>query len=77
MVAPYTNPPSSAGCSGTAPFIPGNGICERFHRTILNEFYRVAFRKKLYQSIEELQEDLDLWIEEYNSVSYCPISLCA
>ena len=32
-----------------------NGICERFHKTILNEFYQVAFRRKLYQSLEELQ----------------------
>lgn len=31
-----------------------NGICERFHRTILDEFYRVTFRKNLYQSIEQL-----------------------
>ena len=43
-----------------------NGICERFNKTILNEFYRVAFRKKLYESIEELQADLDRWMEEYN-----------
>lgn len=43
-----------------------NGICERFQKTVLNEFYRVAFRKKLYQSLEELQADLDAWIEEYN-----------
>jgi transposase InsO family protein len=43
-----------------------NGICERFHRTVLNEFYRVAFRKKVYRSIEELQADLDAWLSEYN-----------
>jgi transposase InsO family protein len=43
-----------------------NGICERFHRTVLNEFYRVAFRKKVYRSIDELQTDLDLWVREYN-----------
>ncbi|EMP06262.1 integrase core domain protein [Leptospira interrogans serovar Pyrogenes str. 200701872] len=36
-----------------------NGICERFHRTIQDEFYAVAFRKKLYNSIEDLQKDLD------------------
>ena len=29
-----------------------NGICERFHKTVLNEFYRVAFRKKVYRSID-------------------------
>jgi transposase InsO family protein len=45
-----------------------NGICERFHKTVLNEFYRVAFRKKLYASLEELQADLDAWLREYNEV---------
>ena len=43
-----------------------NGICERFHKTVLDEFYRIAFRKKLYRSIAELQCDLDAWIAEYN-----------
>lgn len=43
-----------------------NGICERFHRTILEEFYQVAFRKKVYSSIEELQKDVDKWLEFYN-----------
>jgi len=43
-----------------------NGICERFNRTVLNEFYRVAFRKKLYTSLEELQADLDAWLLAYN-----------
>jgi transposase InsO family protein len=44
-----------------------NGICEQFHRTMLDEFYRVAFRKKLYGSLEELQADADKWIEHYNT----------
>ncbi len=53
-----------------------NGICERFHRTILDEFYRVAFRKKLYESVEQLQADADQWLDEYNrerthSGKYC------
>ena len=43
-----------------------NGICERFHKTVLNEFYRIAFRKKVYRAIDELQTDLDAWIREYN-----------
>lgn len=43
-----------------------NGICERFHKTILQEFYQVAFRKKIYTTLEELQIDLDQWIVEYN-----------
>lgn len=44
-----------------------NGICERFHKTILNEFYQVTFRKKLYGSLEELQKDLDAWLDYYNN----------
>src|SRR6202023_1003859 len=43
-----------------------NGICERFHRTVLDEFYRIAFRKKIYRTIDELQADLDAWLVEYN-----------
>jgi transposase InsO family protein len=43
-----------------------NGICERFHKTILNEFYQVAFRKKIYTTLESIQEDLDAWIDSYN-----------
>ena len=43
-----------------------NGICERFHRTIQDEFYAIAFRKKLYTTLEELQADLDEWVEQYN-----------
>ena len=43
-----------------------NGICERFNKTVLDEFYRVAFRKTLYRSLEQLQGDLDQFIDEYN-----------
>lgn len=53
-----------------------NGICERFHRTIQDEFYAIAFRKQIYTSIEQLQTDLDEWVERYNqerihSGKYC------
>jgi hypothetical protein len=43
-----------------------NGICERFHRTVQEEFYSVAFRKKLYSSLDDLQADLDNWLRQYN-----------
>jgi len=43
-----------------------NGICERFHKTVLQEFYQVAFRKRIYTSLEQLQADLDAWITGYN-----------
>src|SRR5271154_6697290 len=53
-----------------------NGICERFHRTMQDEFYSIAFRKQLYMSLEQLQSDVDAWIAEYNqsrphSGKYC------
>jgi len=53
-----------------------NGICERFQKTMLNEFYQVAFRKKLYRSIQELQRDAEEWVRQYNeerthSGKYC------
>ena len=44
-----------------------NGICERFHKTQKEEFYHVAFRKKIYRTLEELQSDLDEWLDEYNN----------
>jgi transposase InsO family protein len=44
-----------------------NGICERFHKTILDEFYSVAFRKKIYLTLDELQQDLDDWLARYNT----------
>ena len=44
-----------------------NGICERFHKTILNEFYQVALRKKIYNNLEELQNDLEEWLLKYNN----------
>jgi len=44
-----------------------NGICERFHKTILQEFYQVTFRKKIYRDTETLQADLDEWMDTYNN----------
>jgi hypothetical protein len=43
-----------------------NGICERFHKTLLQEFYQVTFRKKLYADLQSLQADLDEWLMYYN-----------
>jgi transposase InsO family protein len=53
-----------------------NGICERFHKTMKHEFYEIAFRKKIYGSLEVLQTDADEWIRRYNlhrphSGKYC------
>lgn len=45
-----------------------NGICERLHKTIKNEFYDIALRKKIYSSLQELQADLDAWLINYNTL---------
>jgi len=45
-----------------------NGTVERFHNTMLDEFYRVAFRKKIYPTVDNLQADLNLWMPEFNEV---------
>ncbi|MBF0610866.1 MAG: transposase [Magnetococcales bacterium] len=42
------------------------GICERFHKTTLDEFYSLEFQRKLFTSLEELQTELDAWIDLCN-----------
>ncbi len=44
-----------------------NGFVERFNRTVLDEFFRIAFRQKFYESVEVLQVDLDAWLVHYNT----------
>lgn len=43
-----------------------NGFCERFHRTLKEEFFAVTFRKKFYKSVDQLQADLDEYMTFYN-----------
>lgn len=49
-----------------------NGVCERFHKTILQEFYQVTFHKKIYLTLDELQKDLDDWLDFYNHQRNAP-----
>lgn len=44
-----------------------NGFVERFHRTILDEFFRVELRKRPTETIEELEIALQEWICYYNT----------
>jgi len=44
-----------------------NGFIERFNRTVLNEFFRIAFRENYYETVEALQADLDQWLIHYNT----------
>ena len=43
-----------------------NGCVERLNQIIKNEFYEVAFRRKLYTTLSEIQADLDVFMETYN-----------
>ena len=43
-----------------------NGMCVRFDKTMKQEFFETAMRKKIYSSIESLQQDLDAWLHHYN-----------
>ena len=63
--------PTQAGqqdIQGIAAIMPDNGIVERLHKTMLDEFYRVAFRKRIYATIDELPTDLDAWLNEHNEL---------
>ena len=44
-----------------------NGFIERFNRTALDEFFRIAFRTTFYEAVEPLQADFDRWLVEYNT----------
>lgn len=44
-----------------------NGFVERFHRTVLDKFFRLVFRTTFYESVAALQGDLDAWLIEYNT----------
>jgi len=44
-----------------------NGICERLHRTMQDEFYAVVFRRKIFETLERIQQDLDNWMNDYNN----------
>ncbi len=44
-----------------------NGMCERFNKTMKQEFFDTAMRKKIYTSLDDLQLDLDIWLEYFNN----------
>ena len=44
-----------------------NGFIERLHRTLLDEHFRIAGRTKWYETIEEMQKDLDAYLVQYNT----------
>jgi transposase InsO family protein len=43
-----------------------NGFVKRFHRTVLDEFFRVKLRTTFYERLEALQADPDVWLQYYN-----------
>jgi len=49
-----------------AKYVTLSGFVERLHRTLLDEHFRIKGREKWYESVEELQADLDVFLEFYN-----------
>lgn len=43
-----------------------NGFIERFNRTVLDEFFRIVFREKYFETVGALQQELDQWLHHYN-----------
>ncbi len=43
-----------------------NGYVERMHKTLLDEHFRTKGREKWYESIEQMQLDLDQYLVHYN-----------
>jgi transposase InsO family protein len=43
-----------------------NGFVERFNRTVLDEFFRIKFREKIFETVDALQVELDEWLKYYN-----------
>lgn len=43
-----------------------NGATERLNQIILEEFYQVALRRKVYHTVDDLQADLDAYMSDYN-----------
>ena len=43
-----------------------NGFVERLHRTLLDELFRIQGRSKWYESVEDMQLDLDGYLVHYN-----------
>ena len=56
----------AVGRGDTVRHPQSNGICERLHRTMQDEFYAITFRKKLYHDLISLQIDLNEWFRYYN-----------
>jgi hypothetical protein len=65
--------PAAAGCNANRPHTKArsaqaNAIRERFHKCLLQDFYQVALCKKTYHTLDELQADLDTWLQQYNEL---------
>lgn len=43
-----------------------NGFIERLHRTLLDEHFRIKGRRTWYESVEQMQTDLDSYLQHYN-----------
>ena len=47
---------------------PDNYLCEQFYRFLLKEFFPAALRRTFQLSLDELQKELDAFVEAYNTM---------
>lgn len=43
-----------------------NGFVERLHRTLLDEHFRIEGGKTWYETVEQMQKDLNAYLNHYN-----------
>jgi hypothetical protein len=49
------------------PSHPNNFLCEQFYRVLLKEFFLPALRRRFQVSLDDLQKDLDTFVEAHNA----------
>lgn len=60
----------------TNTYRPQIEVCERFHKIMKNECYDVILRRRRYQQLDDIQDDVNRWMLFYNrerphSGKYC------
>ena len=62
-----TEHPGYLGAQDT--YYVGNikGVGHVYQQTFIDTYTKVAFRRKVYRSVEEIQLDLDAWLGQYNN----------
>ena len=60
--------------STNQPGKPYSYLCVQFYRYLQNEFFQPALRKKFMLTLDELQKDLDAFMEAFNAMQWKRLS---